>query len=264
MRIAVVGDLHGCWVAFRDVIRRIQAEGPLDLVLQVGDAQPISSDEDLRYLPVPDRYLHHGDFTQVMDEPWPVPTLFVGGNHEPFNVLAPLPHGGDLIPNLSYLGRWGHRAYGNLRLGGLSGVHSPRAYDRPPLPWPFTPEHKKDASYYRRQDVEGLGASGQVDIFLIHEWPPQMEAAREATWPRHWASVGAAPLGGLVSTLRPRFVFCGHMHHRAECVIGATRIVALDDFSRRPLQSVALLEGPSDDVNTLELVDPQRLARILQ
>lgn len=243
MRIAIFGDVHGHWIAFRDAILHLHADSPLDLVLQVGDAQPIRTDEDLAYMPVPERYRHAGDFALAIQEPWPVPTLFVGGNHEPWNVLAALPDGGFLVPGLEYMGRAGLRTFGSLRIAGVSGVHSPRAIDRPRSKWPFSPERAREASYFHRDDLAKAAAFRRVDILLLHEWPTQMEAGRKPDWPKHWERVGAEPLGELVASLTPRFVFCGHMHRAERVQAGATTLVALDDFSTRPSKAVAILDG---------------------
>lgn len=242
MRIAVFGDIHGHWVEFRDKILSLHAEAPLDLVLQVGDAQPIRDATDLAFTPVPERYRVLGDYALIQD-PWPVPTLFIGGNHEPWNMLEALPEGGVLQPNLEYLGRSGLRTFGALRIAGLTGICSPRALDRPRRPWPFAPEHAKEASYYRREDLEKLARLGPLDILLLHEWPSQLEAARTPDWPRHWKQVGSEWLGELVSKVNPRFVFCGHMHLSAHLKLGTTTLVALGDFSHRPSSAVAVLEG---------------------
>jgi hypothetical protein len=242
VRIAVFGDIHGHWISFRDTVLRLHGEAPLDLVLQVGDAQPIRNELDSAYMPVPERYRALGEYALIQD-PWPVPTLFIGGNHEPWNVLEALPEGGYLQPNLEYLGRSGLRTFGPLRIAGLSGVHSPRAIDNPRQRWPFPPAQARDASYYRREDLKRLARLAPLDVLLLHEWPPQMEDARKLDWPRHWERVGSEPLGQLVSTLKPRFVFCGHMHCPAQVQVGPSTLVALDDFGSRPDQAVAVLEG---------------------
>jgi Icc-related predicted phosphoesterase len=69
-----------------------------------------------------------------------------------------------------------------------------------------------------------------------------MEAARTQDWPRRWDKVGSEPLGKLVESLCPRFVFCGHMHYAAQVQVGHTTLVALDAFSARPDLAYAVLE----------------------
>jgi Icc-related predicted phosphoesterase len=78
-----------------------------------------------------------------------------------------------------------------------------------------------------------------------------MEDSRTPTWPKHWSKVGCEPLGDLVESLRPGFVFCGHMHVPAKLQWHGTTIVALDNFAARPDQAFAILES---DGNGLRLV----------
>jgi len=70
-----------------------------------------------------------------------------------------------------------------------------------------------------------------------------MESARKLEWPKRWAKVGCDALGELVSTLNPRFVLCGHMHHAVIHQAGHTTVVALDNFSARPARSIVVLES---------------------
>ena len=193
-------------------------------------------------MPVPEKYRALGSYAEIQD-PWPVPTLFIGGNHEPWNVLGALPDGGLLRPGLEYLGRVGCRTIRGLRIAGLSGVYSPRAFNRPRQKWPFPPGQARDASYYRREDLERIARQASPDILLLHEWPTQLEAARKLDWPRHWEQVGIEPLGALVKVLQPRFVFCGHMHCAAQVTVGPTHLIALADFGHHPASAVAILEG---------------------
>ena len=59
-------------------------------------------------------------------------------------------------------------------------------------------------------------------------------------------------MGPLVDAIRPRYVFCGHMHRPAQTKAGVTQIVALDAFSDRPGGAVAILE---EDPSNLLLAD---------
>lgn len=252
MRIAVFGDIHGHWLEFRREVERIHALAPLDFALQVGDAISARDEGDMAYVPVPERYRRLGTFPLVQD-PWPVPTWFIGGNHEAWNILGQRLEGGEMVPNLGYLGRAGTRTLNGLRIAFLSGVYSPRAYDRPSPRWPFPPSQAKDASYYRRADVECLSRVPRPDLLLLHEWPTQMEAARASNWPKHWSDgVGIPVLGGLVDALRPPIIVVGHMHHPARARVGSSTIIALDDFANRPQSSVLILEG---EPGNLELAD---------
>ncbi len=55
----------------------------------------------------------------------PVPTLFIGGNHEAANHSWELYYGGWAAPNIYYLGAAGCIKFGGLRIAGLSGTYKP-------------------------------------------------------------------------------------------------------------------------------------------
>ena len=245
MRIAIFGDIHGDWAGFRDAIARLHRQAPLDLVLQVGDAMPVRDTTDLSFTPVPAKHRKLGSFAQIKG-PWPVATLMIGGNHEPWNRLDAMPEGGPLLPNLDYLGRAGVREWAGLRLAWVSGIYSPRWFDCPRRAWPYGPERAKEAGYFRREDLEPARKWGRADIMLMHPWPTQLESGVGPEGRRPWVDVGVQPLGDLVRAVRPRFVFCGHMHHPGRADVDGTCFVALDAFNERPGQAVAILEGPPE------------------
>jgi len=51
----------------------------------------------------------------------PIPTVFIGGNHEASNYLQELPYGGWVAPNIYFLNT-GIIRFGPLRIGGVSGI----------------------------------------------------------------------------------------------------------------------------------------------
>jgi len=51
----------------------------------------------------------------------PVPTVFIGGNHEASNYLQEFPYGGWVAPNIYFLNT-GIFRFGSLRIGGVSGI----------------------------------------------------------------------------------------------------------------------------------------------
>ncbi|KAL6137777.1 hypothetical protein ACLB2K_063066 [Fragaria x ananassa] len=66
----------------------------------------------------------------------PYPTIFISGNHEASNYLWELYYGGRAAHNI-YLGFAGVIKFGNLRIGGLSGIYRLKHYrlgyyERPP------------------------------------------------------------------------------------------------------------------------------------
>jgi lariat debranching enzyme len=244
VRILVAGDIHGHWRSFRDTVEELHAKAPLDAVLQCGDAQPLRDPADLEYMNCPSRFRDAGDFQVFFKgtNVFPVPMLFIGGNHEPWGYLDEYRQGGELTTNIEFLGRVGMRDICGLRVAGISGVHSPIHFDvAHPAP-PYPPSRRKAATYYNREDVSRANAFVHADILLLHEWPDLMNAARSASWPSHWRNVGSSQLSAVVDRLSPSWCFCGHMHFAAQCRSGCTQIVCLSDFHCSSADSVVILD----------------------
>lgn len=246
MRIAVYGDIHGHWLDFKESVAELHAREPLDLVLQCGDAQPFRDEADLEYMHCPSKYREPGDFWAFYQgvEEFPVPVLFVGGNHEPWGFLDQHRDGGQLAHNVQFLGRAGSTSVNGLRIAGVSGVYSPTYFGEPHPEPPYPVSRRKQATYYNQADIDRALAVGRADILLLHNWPDLMNAARDATWPSHWTQVGCGYLSLVVESLRPRWVFCGHMHRKAQHRVGATEIICLSDFHRDPANALVVLDIP--------------------
>jgi lariat debranching enzyme len=58
----------------------------------------------------------------------PLPTIFIGGNHEASNHLWELPYGGWVAKNIFYLGFGGVVTFGGVRIAGLSGIFNDNHY----------------------------------------------------------------------------------------------------------------------------------------
>jgi lariat debranching enzyme len=138
----------------------------------------------------------------------PVPTVFVGGNHEASNFLLELYHGGWVAPNIYYLGHAGVINFGGLRIAGLSGMLRVSVWNYP-LPcytekvrdfflicWafcshqsigifkanhfshghyevpPFSDSDLRSCYHVREYEVfRLLQIARPIDIFLSHDWP---------------------------------------------------------------------------------------------
>lgn len=103
----------------------------------------------------------------------PVLTIFIGGNQEAWNYLQELPFGGWVSPNIYYLGYAGVINYKGLRIGGVSGVHSPRNFHLDHFERsPYTENTVRSVYDYREQDFTRLmQISESIDIMISHEWP---------------------------------------------------------------------------------------------
>jgi lariat debranching enzyme len=136
LRIAVVGCSHGELDEIYATVARenaASADGrPVDLVICCGDFQAVRNGGDLACMACPPKYRAMGCFWRYYkgDTPVPVPTLFIGGNHEASNHAAELPLGGWAAPGIYFLGSAGVVAFGGLRIGGLSGIFKAPDYPR--------------------------------------------------------------------------------------------------------------------------------------
>src|SRR5690606_32734417 len=79
---------------------------------------------------VPPKYRKLGDFHRYYSGELkaPIPTLFIGGNHEASNYLWELYYGGWVAPDIYYLGAGGVINFGGIKIAGLSGIYKPDDY----------------------------------------------------------------------------------------------------------------------------------------
>jgi hypothetical protein len=225
MKIVVFGDIHGKWV---DCYTKASELGA-DLALLVGDSEPIRDERDLSSVPGPKKYRFMGDFQYYYAEgDVPVKTITIGGNHEPFLLLDSFPGlGGDILPSLFYL-RSGVMDVGSLRIGGLSGTYVDRAFtgEKPNIfelsrkGVNFGKEECKNASYMNIKEVDRFDGIDSCDILLLHDWPGGISSE----FP------GSPPSRVLIERLKPRLVFCGHMHFPLEAAVNKTKIYCLSLF----------------------------------
>lgn len=86
---------------------------------------------DLSVLACPEKYRSIGTFYKYYsgEKKAPVPTVFIGGNHEASNYLWELFHGGWVCPNIYFLGFAGLIRFGSLRIAGISGIYKKHDYE---------------------------------------------------------------------------------------------------------------------------------------
>lgn len=237
MKIAVVGCLHGelDYVYKKiDEIEKCQ-NIIIDLLLVCGDVQTIRNHNDLKCIAVPQKYRQLGTFPEYYfgEKLAPKLTLFVGGNHEASNYLQTLPYGGWVAPNFYYLGYCSVVKYGNLRIGGISGIfnyHSAKLEHFECLPY----DNNSLRSIYHMRETEiykllQLSKSNElnhtVDIFLSHDWPINIHQCATPNdlnnlmyrKPHFVNEINQNRLGNpllqpLVHHLKPKYWFAAHLH----------------------------------------------------
>ncbi|KAJ1909219.1 lariat debranching enzyme, partial [Tieghemiomyces parasiticus] len=205
MLIAIEGCCHGeledIYRAIADREKRLQRR--IDLLIICGDFQAVRNAHDLESLACPPKYRRLGIFADYYTgkRRAPVPTVFIGGNHEASNYLTELYLGGWVCPNIYYLGHAGVIRVNGLRIGGLSGIYNYHSYHKGhyELP-PYDRNTIRSVYHTRYYDVLKLMQIEQpLDIFVSHDWPQGIEQHGDtnglikrkpffAKEPNHWYS----------------------------------------------------------------------------
>jgi lariat debranching enzyme len=181
--IAVEGCCHGELDAIYDrLLKHGEKSGRVvDLLVCCGDFQSIRNIADFHSLAVPQKYRALGSFFRYYsgEKRAPIPTIFVGGNHEASQALQELYYGGWVAPNIYYLGAAGVVNFNGVRIAGISGIYKSHDYpmgrfERPPY------DHSSLRSVYhvRSLDVyrlKCLSSSRRLDLMLSHDWPQGVE-----------------------------------------------------------------------------------------
>ncbi|CAN6682520.1 unnamed protein product [Malus baccata var. baccata] len=228
MKIAVEGCMHG---DLDNVYRTLQHyeklhDTTIDLLLCCGDFQAVRNEKDLDSLNVPHKFRSMNTFWKYYsgEAVAPYPTIFIGGNHEASNYLWELYYGGWAAPNIYFLGFAGVVKFGNLRIGGLSGIYKQPNFlkghfERPP----FNDSTIRSVYHVREYDFHKLmQVEEPIDIFLSHDWPvgitdcgdwkklvQQKPYFRQEVQER---KLGSKPAAQLLEKLKPPYWFSAHLH----------------------------------------------------
>ncbi|MFD4829154.1 metallophosphoesterase [Streptomyces uncialis] len=248
VRVLVVGDVHGEFELLAEwaaAARRVH--GPLDAILAVGDVEPNRDEEDASGVHGPAKYRKVGDFPLVREGLLDLgaPLYFIGGNHEPWPALDDAGPGW-WSEGAYFLGRAGVADVAGLRVAFLSGIYSPRITDVPKA----RRDTVKERTYYTGEELEQVSRAGrragQVDILLTHDWPSGVAGPHRGT------PVGRPELRALSERLRPRWHFCGHMHHRHRAAIGMTEVVCLGHIRSGPAAFAVVERNPDGQLVLVE------------
>ncbi|KAF5726288.1 lariat debranching enzyme isoform X1 [Tripterygium wilfordii] len=268
MKIAVEGCMHGDLDNVYKTLQYIQdtQNTKIDLLLCCGDFQAVRNERDMESLNVPPRFREMKSFWKYYSgqEVAPIPTIFIGGNHEASNYLWELYYGGWAAPNIYFLGFAGVVKFGNVRIGGLSGIYNARHYhlghyERPP----YNECTIRSVYHVREYDVHKLMQIKEpIDIFLSHDWP--LGITDYGNWKqlvRHKQffekeiqekTLGSKPAAQLLEKLKPPYWFSAHLHCKFSALVQhgdggqVTKFLALDKClpGRKFLQIVEIESEP--------------------
>uniref|UniRef100_A0A7N0V0Q8 Lariat debranching enzyme C-terminal domain-containing protein n=1 Tax=Kalanchoe fedtschenkoi TaxID=63787 RepID=A0A7N0V0Q8_KALFE len=266
MKIAVEGCMHGeldtVYATLLDLEQKENTK--IDLLLCCGDFQAVRNESDLESLNVPRKYKTIGSFWKYYsgEALAPIPTIFIGGNHEASNYLWELYYGGWAAPNIYFLGFSGVVKFGNVRIGGLSGIYNRHHYhlghyERPP----YNENDIRSIYHVREYDVHKLmQVKERIDIFLSHDWPVGItdhgNKSELLRYKSYFAeeienrTLGSKAASQLLKKLQPSYWFSAHLHCRFAALVQhgeggpVTKFLALDKcLPRRKFLQVIEIES---------------------
>ncbi|XP_071707027.1 lariat debranching enzyme [Rutidosis leptorrhynchoides] len=268
MKIAVEGCMHGDLDNVYATLLHLQQveKTKIDLLICCGDFQAVRNEKDLESLNVPAKFKSMNTFWKYYsgEKVAPFPTIFIGGNHEASNYLWELYYGGWAAPDIYFLGFAGVVKFGNIRIGGLSGIYKDRHYhlghfERPP----YNNNEIRSVYHVREYDVHKLMQIEEpVDIFISHDWP--VGITDHGNWRNLVRSkpffeqeiqsrtLGSKPAAELLEKLKPPYWFSAHLHCKFAALVEhedggqVTKFLALDKClpKRKFLQIIEVESEP--------------------
>ncbi|KAH7689830.1 lariat debranching enzyme protein [Dioscorea alata] len=266
MKIAIEGCMHGELDKVYATLKRLEEEEKtkIDLLLCCGDFQAVRNLNDLESLNVKPKYRSMNSFWKYYSGQAvaPYPTIFIGGNHEASNYLWELYYGGWAAPNIYFLGFAGVVKFGDIRIGGLSGIFKQNHYslghfERPP----YNESDIRSIYHVREYDVLKLMQIEEpIDIFISHDWP--LGITEYGNWKKllrekpffkeevEKRSLGSRPAAELLGKLKPPYWFSAHLHCKFPAIIQhgedgpVTKFLALDKcLPRRKFLQILEIES---------------------
>lgn len=174
----------------------------------------------------------------------PVPTWFIGGNNERFDVIEAMRAGDepDGVHNAKLLASDVVEIEGR-RIGGLTGNYAPTRIEK---------ERSELVGDRRRHfvqgDVERLLGEGTVDVLLCHE-PPHGLMTVDGYDP------GNIHVDTLVRQLEPDLCLTGHIHRHCRATMNETRVYSLapawESYYHLDLETLELerFDTPGEDAD---------------
>lgn len=250
MKIAVEGCMHGDLDNVYATLLHLQEveKIKIDLLICCGDFQAVRNEKDLDSLNVPPKYRTMNSFWKYYsgEKAAPFPTIFIGGNHEASNYLWELYYGGWAAPQIYFLGFAGVVKFGNVRIGGLSGIYKANHYYSGHYEkLPYNEQDIRSIYHVREYDVYKLmQVQEPIDIFLSHDWPCGItdygnlkNLLRQKPFFEKEileGTLGSRAAADLMAKLRPSYWFSAHLHCKFSALVqhgdggSHTKFLALD------------------------------------
>ena len=199
----ICGDVCGEFTSLIAKVSKVHAShGPFSFLFCVGQFFANASHDNSQLQP----YIAH-------QATLPLPIYFIASHEYHTALIDHLPAGGELCPNLTYLGRSGVRRLGGLTVGYLSGEYDSERY------FEVNEEERRQRyeCHYTEDDIIALNkeaAGEQLDLLLTAEWAKNFHTLLPATaLPASIAappSVGSPVIARLAAQLSIRYHFAGN------------------------------------------------------
>lgn len=230
VKVAIEGCCHGELNAIYNALPK-----DTELLVICGDFQAFRNELDLDGASIPKKYQKLGDFhdyyhgTKVA----PVPTIFIGGNHEASTYLQELKFGGWVAPNIYYLGEFGSIWFKGLQICGNSGIYNKQSFVRNYIddePFPYNPHTLRSVYHVKPKNFLKMALMNHnLDIALSHDWPLNIynhgnlhKLLQQKKFFKLDIANGTlgSPLNEfLLNYLRPRYWFAAHLHVKFEAEV---------------------------------------------
>ena len=199
----ICGDVCGEFTSLVAKVSKVNgSHGPFSALFCVGQFFAHASHDNSQLQP----FLSH-------QAALPLPIYFVASHEHHTALIDQLPDGGDLCPNLTYLGRSGVRRLGGLTVGYLSGEYDSERY----FDVNADERQHRYESHYTEDDIVSLNkaaAGEQLDLLLTAEWAKHFYSLLPSTaLPAALAdptSVGSPVIARLAAQLSIRYHFAGN------------------------------------------------------
>mmetsp|Transcript_6173 Transcript_6173/g.14337 ORF Transcript_6173/g.14337 Transcript_6173/m.14337 type:complete len:675 (+) Transcript_6173:55-2079(+) len=211
-RVLFTADAEGSWPKLFNQVSAMQKKvGNFDVLLAVGSFLPVMG--------TPGAAAAGATLAEYVkgQKKAPIDTYFIDSTSGAF--LQASPNGKQICERVHFLGGFGVKEIGSLRVAYLSGRYDREIYSA----------SKADAAgaafvgaAYTPQAVEGLirlarEQGGPIDVLLTSEWPKGLEAKMDdADAPRDpdgvpipWEDISSQPIADLVLALEPRYHIFG-------------------------------------------------------
>ena len=261
INIAVEGCCHGeLEIIYDRLLDYEQEQGTkIDLLICCGDFQSIRNELDYLSCSIPPKYQKLGTFCKYYGSSSssssssttststtrmaPIPTIFIGGNHEAMQPLRELYYGGYVAPNIYYLGSAGCIQYRGIRIGGISGIYKAHDYTKghcETIPYGLVNRNDLKSAYHvRTVDIARMKLlqpqpthaqnttttqrpRNRFDIVVSHDWPCGIEQhgntaqlIRKKPFFKqeiHNNDLGSPPNREVLDRVQPKYWFAAHLH----------------------------------------------------